>query len=1646
MKKLALVLPMVALLQACEGQTGLSSSSTPADETPNTFAFASQSDVEPNTAVESEAVYIDGLSVAVTVTISAGEYSIDGGDYTAGNGAVGNGSLIKIRQTSSSEYDSEVVSTIQIGTKSASFSSTTRSPPVPEADDSEPDSFNFTRVLDVELSTEVVSESVTISGINVAVPLSVDGGEYSLDDGDFTSSVGSISNNQSLRLRHTSSDALATTSKTTVNVGDYSTSFRSTTIPIDTTPDAFGFASQDSVAINSRVESESITISGLNSAADLNISAGEYSLDGGATYSSDASSLAPDSTIQLRHTSSSEYATSIVTTLTIGGVEGYFKSTTAATPSDTTPDAFSFASKGDVSTGVVMLSDSVTISGLDSAVPVQVSSGEYSIDGGAFTAATGSIGNGQLLQLRHTSSSERGSTITTTVTVGDYSTDFSSTTIAESTDTTPDDFAFATEYSVARSDYAYSDTVTITGLGAPASLSVSNGEYSTDGGQTYSSAEGSISTGTGVQLRHVSSAEYGASVVTTLTIGGVEGYFESITEAAPGDTEPDAFAFTDLSNAPVGTLLESDAVYINGISEPTTVTVIGGEYRVVGDEYTTAGGIIKNGQSLQLRHTSAIDYSATTTTTVTVGGVSAAFSSTTEAKPLDTEPDDFSFAVIDDTALGAGIESETITVSGIGTSVSISVVNGKYRVNAGDYTDADGSVDAGDVVGVRHISSTANATSTSTELTISNLTRTFTSNTTAAANDNSPDALSFARQTDVPMGELIESAVQSISGIDLPVAISIDYGEYRIDGGDYTAEAGSIGNNQSVQIRHTSSTDNEVAISSMLSVGDISANFTSVTAAAADDTEIATIDLGAKVDVARSTIYESNQVTIEGIGADVSVSVAITGGEYRTDFSSDGDAVWTSADGSLRLGDAIQVRHMSAANYSTTISTSLSIEGQSFVFTTTTMDEPSDSVPEAFTFAARSDVDLSSEIISDPILVQGINVPTSISVSAGGSYDINESGNFTSSAGEVTEADRVRVQHTSSADYSSTTITTLSIGGVSGEFSSTTAAYDDIPDAFSFTGKTDIGLNMAITSHYITVSGINAPSSISVSSSSGSEYQINNDLYTSVDGTVDAGDEIRVRHISSSNYGTTVTSALTIGGVSAEFNSTTELGASVSGSVIDGPLENARVFLDIDDDGEWDTDEPYTFTDENGSYQLQAPEGYFEQYRLVAEITADTIDTETGEVAHPYSLVFYDPNTQSAFEGFLSTDFVLNPFTTMIQSEVEAGNAPLDAVELVATHLGLNPQHHFYLLADYMEVKATGEYLDESLSSEDMDVINRLHNIARTAVRVLGIKMTEINDADPTLSARGKALASQQVLNALKIKLRDVIDTSDEVASAGDGSDAEQELDLNAELYAANIDAAAILANVNSILDDADSLKPGRPVVIAPDYPLDSSALADIALTWNMYYGENGDSVYLQDVANDSMVGSAVVLSADSPNAQSGEFSLDDSHFGTEAVYQLQVCLENASGISCSQGFSVTVMDSEEFNSGIALTLPLAASGDPDKRPQAPKWDGWMQNVADGYVRTSDYYAPSWNKWSGALAETYEFYRCDEILGMGSYENSRCEKLNADDTAPEPLSTWDRWLGGEVVGQAGGQTAKEIIAAAVCYNRYSLSFVAVLFP
>ena len=91
-----------------------------------------------------------------------------------------------------------------------------------------------------------------------------------------------------------------------------------------------------------------------------------------------------------------------------------------------------------------------------------------------------------------------------------------------------------------------------------------------------------------------------------------------------------------------------------------------------------------------------------------------------------------------------------------------------------------------------------------------------------------------------------------------------------------------------------------------------------------------------------------------------------------------------------------------------------------------------------FSFGALINQPLSTVLASNTVGISGMNVPVAISIT-GGQYNINRTG-WTSSAGTVNSGDSVQVRQTSSASNSTTTVTTLTVGGFSAPFSVTTQA------------------------------------------------------------------------------------------------------------------------------------------------------------------------------------------------------------------------------------------------------------------------------------------------------------------------------------------------------------------------------------------------------------------------------------------------------------------------------------------------------------------------------------------------------------------------------------------------------------------------------
>ena len=390
---------------------------------------------------------------------------------------------------------------------------------------------------------------------------------------------------------------------------------------VDTKPDVFAFTDQTNVALSAVVTSNEITVSGINAPSAISVTGGKYSLNGGA-FISTAGTVKTGDKVKVQHTSSANYAAKVDTVLTIGGVSDTFSSTTAA--KDTTPDAFTFTDQTGVALSSTVTSNEITVSGINAPTAISISNGKYSLNGGAYVTTAGTVKIGDKVKVQHTSSANYAAKVDTILTIGGVVDTFSSTTAAK--DTTPDAFTFTDQTNVALSAVVTSNEITVAGINAPTAISVTGGKYSLNGGAFISTA-GTVKTGDKVKVQHTSSANYAAKVDTVLTIGGVSDTFSSTTAAK--DTTPDAFAFATKTGVVKSKPVESDVIKVSGINAATAISISGGEYRINGGTYTSVAGAVKNADTVQVRHTASASAKTSVTSTVTIGGVKATFTSTT---------------------------------------------------------------------------------------------------------------------------------------------------------------------------------------------------------------------------------------------------------------------------------------------------------------------------------------------------------------------------------------------------------------------------------------------------------------------------------------------------------------------------------------------------------------------------------------------------------------------------------------------------------------------------------------------------------------------------------------------------------------------------------------------------------------------------------------------------------------------------------------------------------------------------------------------------------------------------------------------------------------------------------------------------------
>lgn len=153
-----------------------------------------------------------------------------------------------------------------------------------------------------------------------------------------------------------------------------------------------------------------------------------------------------------------------------------------APTSDTTPDPFVFTDQTGVALSTVVTSNTITVGGINAAAPVSITGGTYSINGTAYTSASGTVNNGNTVAVRVTSSGSYSTMVNATLTIGGVSDTFSVTT--QNPPATPGTIQFSS------ANYSFNEnggiaTITVTRTGG------SNGAV----GVSYSTSNGTATAG-----------------------------------------------------------------------------------------------------------------------------------------------------------------------------------------------------------------------------------------------------------------------------------------------------------------------------------------------------------------------------------------------------------------------------------------------------------------------------------------------------------------------------------------------------------------------------------------------------------------------------------------------------------------------------------------------------------------------------------------------------------------------------------------------------------------------------------------------------------------------------------------------------------------------------------------------------------------------------------------------------------------------------------------------------------------------------------------------------------------------------------------------------------------------------------------------
>lgn len=627
----------------------------------------------------------------------------------------------------------------------------------------------------------------------------------------------------------------------------------------DTTPNVLSFTPAVNVEKNTLTTSTAVAIAGVTDGVDLPISIanGEYSINSGAWRTTSYVTKLAD-TVTLRRNSSTSYNTAATTTVTISSVDSVYSITTRQ--ADITPTQFTFTDYSMAQPSEVVISNAITISGIDSDVtsPISITNGEYAISTdagttwGAYTATTGVVSLSNLVRVRGTASATLSGVVNITLTVDSTADIFTITTVASitpainvlSSTAVTDDI---TGFTVTTYNLPTASGITIDGRTAP-SFTGSNNSY---GFNAFTLSNGSTHPRYGTnRILDIG----GGTTTVTVNPKASQSYITltSVTSTAP------------FIGSYVTTAIGDQIVFDLSSTLSTTTNMVEATGRIV-STYTGT-------QSFW--HISA--------STGLVTQISIVAPDCTPTAPVFTAQTELTPSTV--------VESNVVTITGAtaGQVLDISVTNGEYSINSGAYTASPGTIVNGNTVKVRRTTPVSYSSSNTVTLLINTISSVFS--LTTLTPDITINSLGLIDATELEINTVVESNIVTVAGVtpNYDVPVTITGGSYSVSSDNGTTWGGYITTPSNVRLgyklklRGTSSEWYSLSKVVILQIGTTSEVFTYTTRAAPS------VTLGTEfvaLDGSVNTLTAANLINADTLTIDNFTVTTLTGGGNTYQFT-----------------------------------------------------------------------------------------------------------------------------------------------------------------------------------------------------------------------------------------------------------------------------------------------------------------------------------------------------------------------------------------------------------------------------------------------------------------------------------------------------------------------------------------------------------------------------------------------------------------------------------------------------------------------------------------------------------------------------------------------------------------------------------------